>query len=414
MLRFGGAVILMQQSLNKEMLTGIKYLVGSADTITNMQNIEAKEPFEDSIVEFLNSLSKKILAMPEAKQYPDVVTFAFWIRKASVLKIAERFKQESTYMHLGRGVVFHIAPSNVAVNYAYSFAVGFMTGNANVVRIPSKEFPQVDIINQAVRQTLNQYPQFENYICFVRYGREKSINDALSLIADTRVIWGGDQTIEEIRKSPLGPRASEVTFADRYSLCVIDSDIYLELENKERLADDFYNDTYLFDQNACTSPRLIVWTGNRIEEAKETFWSVLYKKVTQKYEYQSIQGVNKLTKVYLVAADHEGVRMNVHGDNRIVRVSLQELFDDLMEFRDNSGYFYEYTCEDICELKGICNDNHCQTISYCGDKKMFKPLLESGIRGVDRIVPIGQTMDFDFIWDGYNLYERFTRIVSFL
>ena len=45
-------------------------------------------------------------------------------------------------LRMGRGVVFHIAPSNVAVNYAYSFAVGFVLGNANLVRLPSRRLPR--------------------------------------------------------------------------------------------------------------------------------------------------------------------------------------------------------------------------------------------------------------------------------
>ena len=40
---------------------------------------------------------------------------------------------------------------------------------------------------------------------------------------------------------------------------------------------------------------------------------------------------------------------------------------------------------------------------------MFDTLLVSEMSGVDRIVPIGKTMDFDLIWDGYNLYEMMTR-----
>ena len=42
---------------------------------------------------------------------------------------------------------------------------------------------------------------------------------------------------------------------------------------------------------------------------------------------------------------------------------------------------------------------------------MFLPLLKTGVRGIDRIVPVGKTMDFDLIWDGYNLYERLTRTI---
>ena len=93
-------------------------------------------------------------------------------------------------------------------------------------------------------------------------------------------------------------------------------------------------------------------------------------------------------------------------------MSVNKLSSDLMDFKDNSGYFFEYKCKNILELKDICNDLRCQTISYIGEKREFVHLLESGISGVDRIVPIGKTMDFDFIWDGYNLFERLTRIIS--
>lgn len=414
MQRFGGAVIPMQKNFDKEDLKGIQYLVGSEDIIAQMPEVNAREPFDGETEEFLNTLSRTLLSMPEAKLYPDVVTFAFWIRRSSVKKMAERFRSEDGCVRQGRGVAFHIAPSNVAVNYAYSFAAGFMTGNANIVRVPSKDFPQIEIINRAVRTALEQYPGCGPYICFVRYGREKRINDALSALADTRIVWGGDQTIAELRKSPLGPRAAEVTFADRYSLAVIDSDAYMEEKNPKRIAEDFYNDTYLTDQNACTSPRLVVWRGSQIAQAKERFWQLLLEKVQKKYEFQSIQGVNKLTNAYLAAAGHEGTHTLFCGDNRLVRVSLENLFEDLMDFRGDSGYFYEYDCQDIRELKVICDNTHCQTISYIGNVESFLPLIKSGIRGVDRIVPVGKTMDFDMIWDGYNLYERLTRTISLL
>ena len=404
----------MQKNFDKEDLKGIQYLVGSEDIIAQMPEVKAREPFDGETGEFLNTLSRTLLSMPEAKLYPDVVTFAFWIRRSSVKKMEERFQSEDGCVRLGRGAAFHIAPSNVAVNYAYSFAAGFMTGNANIVRVPSKDFPQIEIINQAVKKTLGQYPEMKPYICFVRYGREKRINDILSAMADTRIVWGGDQTIAELRKSPLGPRAAEVTFADRYSLAVIDSDAYMEEKNPERIAEDFYNDTYLTDQNACTSPRLVVWRGSQIAQAKERFWQLLLEKVQKKYEFQPIQGVNKLTNAYLAAAGHEGTHTLFCGDNRLVRVSLENLFEDLMDFRGDSGYFYEYDCQDIRELKVICDNTHCQTISYIGKAESFLPLIKNGIRGVDRIVPVGKTMDFDMIWDGYNLYERLTRTISLL
>jgi hypothetical protein len=340
-----------------------------------------------------------------------VVTLGFWLRKASVLALKERFAGDGRMV--GRGVAFHIAPSNVPVNYAYSLFTGLLCGNANIVRIPSKDFPQVSIINDAMRRVLAK-PEFRElapYLTLVRYERNKEVNDYFSALCDVRVIWGGDQTIAELRKSPLAPRAAEITFADRYSLAVIDADAYLANENKKKIAADFYNDTYLSDQNACTSPRVVVWLGDQIDRAKEQFWDAL-RPLLSNYQFQSIQGVDKLSQLYQAAAGYGGIEREPEADNRLYRISVPKLQPELMDFRGNSGYFYEYDTENILELKSFCDDTRCQTIGYIGDASMLEPLLASGIRGVDRVVPVGHTMDFDLLWDGYNLVEQMTRKVS--
>lgn len=397
----------------EEVLKEVTYLVGNDEIVASLNDTCPKHPFDDSVVDFLNTLSKALMKSREAKAYPDVITLGFWMRKSSVLALKERFEDESSdIIKIGRGVVFHIAPSNVPVNYAYSLLTGLLTGNANVVRIPSRDFPQISIINRAINEVLEEYPDMKKYICLVRYGRDQKVNDLFSSLADTRIIWGGDNTIAEIRKSPLGPRAGEIAFADRYSLAVIDSEKYLAINDKERLAEEFYNDTYLSDQNACTSPRLVVWMGEKKKEAKELFWKFEHDLVKKNYEFQPIMGINKLTSSYLVAAAKEGTHIEKQEDNYIVRVNVPEVKPELMELKDNSGFFFEYDCDDILEIRDFCNNTHCQTIGFLGEKNVIMPLLISGIKGVDRIVPIGKTMDFDFIWDGYNLVERLTRTIK--
>lgn len=398
--------------LNSDVLNRVTYLTGSAEIAAMLPEVRAKIPFNDEIVEFLNDVSKELMGNRSAKAYSDVVTFGFWIRKGSILKLKERFEKNDG-MHLGKGIAFHIAPSNVPVNFAYSLVAGLLCGNANVVRVPSKDFPQVGMIADAFNKVLEKHDEMKPFVLCVRYGRDKEINDLFSSIADVRVVWGGDQTIAELRKSSLPPRSGEITFADRYSLAVIDSESYLSIDNKAKVAEDFYNDTFFSDQNACTSPRLVVWTGDRIEEAKELFWEEEHKLVEKKYTFQAIQGVNKLTQSYLIAVTEPGVKVEDHSDNLIIRVSIPKITDYLMDFRDNSGYFYEYDCKDIMELTPLCNDKRCQTIGYIGDNQVLMPLIQSGIKGIDRIVPMGKTMDFDLIWDGYNLPSLMTRTVIF-
>ena len=402
----------MQLSLNREKIVGLAYAVGSEEILANMPNQPVMQCFDSRVVEFLDALSLELLKNREAKQYPDVVTFGFWVRKSNILLLKNKYcNNDSSVFVQGRGMAFHVAPSNVPVNYAYSLVTGLLCGNANVIKIPSKNFRQVELINEAINKCLKDNPYMQSYIVLVQYGHENEINEALSEYADARVIWGGDQTIKEIRKAPLHARAVEVDFADRYSLAVIDSDEYIAIENKKKVALDFYNDTYLTDQNACTSPRMVIWMGNKKEEAKEAFWTELHALVKDKYQFQPIQAVNKLTSGYLLAATMEHCHRVMVEDNLVVRMQVNQIDDSIMELKDNSGYFFEYDCEQLQELKEVCDNTHCQTLSYIGNSAKFQKLLELGVKGVDRIVPIGKTMDFEFIWDGYNLIQQLTRTI---
>ncbi len=399
-------MIHMQSSLDK-----VQFLVGDADSLSTMDKTSAKEPFSDDVLAFLEALSKRLMSDAKAKQYSDVATLGFWIRKGSLNSLKERFLKDYGLLRMGKGMAFHIAPSNVPVNFAYSLVAGLLTGNINIVRVPSKTFEQIDIICYCIRDVLKEFEEMKPYIYLVRYDRDKEINDLFSLKADMRIVWGGDMTVAELRRSPLPPRSGEITFADRYSIAVIDSDVYLSVDNKKKVAEDFYNDTYLTDQNACTSPRIVIWTGGHIDEAKEIFWNLEYDVVKARYELQAVQAVSKLTSGYMAGALFPGATV-IHGaDNLITRISIKEIAPGLMDHRDNSGFFFEYDCSDIMDIIPLCADSRCQTIGYIGDKGMFEPLIHSGIRGIDRIVPIGKTMDFDLIWDGYDLVDMLTRKV---
>ena len=65
------------------------------------------------------------------------------------------------------------------------------------------------------------------------------------------------------------------------------------------------------------------------------------------------------------------------------------------------------------KLIDIITEKH-QTLAYFGFKKEFfnSLFLKKQINGVDRIVPIGRSMEMNYLWDGYNLLNSLTRIVD--
>jgi hypothetical protein len=396
----------MQQNFND-----IKFLFSYRSKLENVRDLSSNEIFSDNAIDFLNTLSNELIKSPIVRQFSDVATFAFFCRKANLLALKK--KQPENIIRLGRGVVFHVAPSNVPVNFAYSMVAGILSGNINIVRVPSKSFEQVEIICNAINKIVS-FSQFEdiiNRLLLVRYDKQSSATSYFSSICDVRVIWGGDDTIAQIRKSTIPARAYDVTFADRYSIAAINADKFINEQNTARVAENFYNDTYLFDQNACSAPRLVIWTGDEknISQAKEMFWSALQLRI-EKYVLSPILSVDKLSALYLQCQDDIEIIREIPVDNKLWRIKLSELSVDIDKNRCAGGYFIEYDASTLNELKKIVNRKY-QTLAYYGyDKEeLSKLVLEMKFNGIDRIVPIGKTTDFSLIWDGYDLVNALSR-----
>ena len=388
----------------------LEYVVGTSDIAAKMPQLRPLRPFDENVIAFLNDLSGLLRGN---RLYPDVATFGFWCRKAAVLQ--EKAKYDDLAERLGKGVVLHSTPSNVPVNFAFSFAAGLLAGNANIIRLPAKPFEQVHIICDAVRQLLaDQHQALAPYVCFVRFPAVKEISDAFSVFCDVRVIWGGDATIADIRRSALHARATEITFADRHSIAVIHADEYLKAAQKELIVQNFYNDTYYSDQNACTSPRIVFWLGGQTEAAQADFWQRVHALVKEKYTLAPVQSVGKLHALCKAAAQKK-VRVIPAEDMLVTRLQLTSLPDDLMNLKYNSGFFFEMNIQDLREIVPVCG-TRCQTLSYFGiGKEMFRTFQEQEKpNGIDRIVPIGKTMDFSLIWDGYDLIRQMSRRVNMI
>ena len=384
----------------------VQWLVGSEEALKERPVV----PFAEEVIEELNALSQALMRDPASRQYPDVVTFAFFCRRGNLVKLREQYGSEA--IRLGRGLVFHIAPSNVPVNFAYSMAAGLLAGNTNVVRVSQKQFPQVDLIVKHMRE------MGMHRVAVVRYPHDSNANAIFSADCAVRVIWGGDATIARIRECALPARSFDICFADRYSIASINSDELttdkLNTENLKQLAERFYNDTYLFDQNACSAPHLVVWTGKHVEEAKQLFWDAVQQMAEQKYQFQEVMAVDKLTAMYKQSCAMPTCEEQTK-NNLLRRVEITELPSDIDSFRCTGGYFTEYTALSLDEIAPIVNTKY-QTLAYCGFEhdELRDFVLRNRLTGIDRIVPFGETTTFSLTWDGMNLIERMSRIIDIL
>ena len=386
--------------------------------LMRIRHVRPLLPFAPEVLAFLGALSEVLCADPRSRTVSDLYAFGFWCRLTSLEAMRRGYPEINR--RLGRGVVFHVAPANVPVNFAYSLAAGLLAGNGNIIRVPSADFVQVSIIAEAIDALLSAsaHNALRDHIRLVRYDRdEQDITASFSDACDVRVIWGGDNTIDNIRGQLLPSRAFDVTFADRYSACVIGAERYLEEGNVSSVAQSFYNDTYLFDQNACTAPHLVLWLGapGLVKQAREVFWNELHAQVQARYVLEARSAVDKWANALRYAAMHEGSRIVEGKDNLITRVELGTLESGIEDWHGNCGFFFEYELVDLEQVLTIVSRRY-QTLSYAGlDKASLHNLVTGGrALGIDRIVPIGRTLEFALEWDGYDLIRTLSRLVTVL
>lgn len=376
------------------------------------------QPFAPEVCGFLAALSTELRSDRRARQFPDVQTFAFWCRAGNLARLKASY--EDAPRRLGLGLLFHVTPGNVPVNFAYSFAFGLLAGNSNIVRVPSLEMPQVDIICGAIDRLLGrpEHAEIGGMAAFARYGRDSAWTAKFSAKCDGRIIWGGDEAVAEFRKIPLPPRSIELTFADRYSLCVIEARSVGALSDKALagLAEAFYNDTYLMDQNACASPHLVVWLGagdGTEREIARRFWQALAALVETRYPLEPVQAVEKYTRLLSAVIEDGAIADLRRFRNSVYTIELAGISPGVERRRGRFGLFWEFHANRLDCLLPLVTRRF-QTLTYfgVGVEALRDFVIGNRLSGIDRIVPVGKALDIDILWDGYDLIRQLSRIID--
>ena len=383
----------------------------------NSSNDKFIEIFDDQVCSFFSELSDLLFKDSKAKEYPELITYAFFVRNKNLILQKKNHVNFSNRYPVG--TILHFTPKNVPINFAYSLYFGLITGNKNIIKLSSKKYEQIHIVIKKIDKLLKKtkFKFLKKFIYFVRYNKNNEVlTQKLIQKSDLKVIWGGDKGVEKIRSYRSLPSTLEYTFPDRYSLCLVNFKKYKKLNanQNKKIIEKFYNDAYIFDQNACNSPHLLIWIGKNIEKKIiDNFWKKLESYSNNKNNYTEIITSEKLNKIHEDILRFKNIKnYRLYGKNLSV-VRLNKLNTNIFEQRGKWGYFYEFYAKNLEILKVIASKK-IQTITYAGfSKNDFKIILSKrNLKGIDRIVPVGSGFDMGNIWDGKNFYEIFTRIID--
>lgn len=384
----------------------------------------ARTPFDDLGMAFVAEMSRTILLDKAFRSHPELIAMAHWFRAANLPHLRSQLmgvdSSPSSSVFLRRGLVFHIAPSNVDSVFIYSWLLSLLCGNANVARVSRRRTEQMQAFFGHVGRLL-ALPDFSglassNWV--LSYDHDLRITADLSAACDLRVIWGGDSTIGLIRQVPLAPLATELAFANRFSMAVIKAEAVLALsaEGLQDLTRLFYNDVFWFNQRACSSPKAIWWIGSpeHVQAARARMWPALQEQIAHHQpDDASSQVMNRVTNAFLIADAHDGARMASEMGELPLRMLLPDLVEADRAVHDGQGMFLEIVRSTLSELIPALRSRD-QTLAHFGFTRdeWVRVLSSLPPHAADRVVPIGEALAFSSVWDGVNLPRAFTREVQ--
>jgi len=391
------------------------------DNVTLLAGVEQPSaepwaPFDPLALEFLEALSAAVRKGHGGRE--ELAAFGFWCRRSHLEALARR--HESTLPRLGRGLLFHVAPSNVPTMFAYTFAIGLLAGNANIVRLSSRRGEPEERLCALLDQVLDQsaFAPVKARSSFISYGRDDAITAQYLSQCDGRVVWGGDATVEAMGRFPMPPHAVTVSFPDRWSLALLSQKALSAMAPSALagLAHRFYNDTYLMDQNACSSPQLVVWLEDGGEgSVRRRWWEALAAEVKERYPMGPFQAARKYERFCLQAMTGPcEMTLERYGGNLVYVSRLAVLPDSPVTWKGGFGLFFEAQVPTLEDLLPLLSPKT-QTLS-CGGLDPGETaafLAARRARGVDRVVPIGQAMEMDTVWDGRDLIAALSRTIHY-
>jgi hypothetical protein len=380
-------------------------------------------PFDRLSFSFIDELSTKLLKSPQYRDYPELVALGFWLRKSNLLKkIGSAIKRKE---QKSLGLVAHFTPANVDTMFIYSWVASLLVGNLNIVRVASQDSLSKVLLLELINALFAEpkYQDIATRNVFVSYDKLSAASRIICRYADARMMWGGDASVAQIQALPAKPHTRDFCFADKYSVAIVTDTIMTD--DKENLAQRLWRDTQAFQQQACSSPRVLYVIQQDTTELalgqalRDLFTRLARNAKVDKGDWSDIGRSNE----HFLALQNLAVKQLCRSQNALIGIDLvsaihlDSLTEQALDLHSGNGLFYVRVVPSlkfaINELAS-CLPEKLQTISLASHDTSITDsifnLLEEHIQHQQyRVQPLGEALDFSFHWDGYDLLYHLSQ-----
>lgn len=375
-----------------------------------MFNEGSRPAFNSLAMDFCGALSKQLLTV-KGEGEASIHALGFWLRPVNLQRIRGRY----TDCRHGIGCVFHVPPSNVPTLTFYSWLSSLLAGNSNVVRLSSS---RSSVIEHKILEKVEYLFAQADYLAigeqnrFERYGHEENLNRQWLSISHGAMLWGGNHTTALLSRLCAEIAAQQdrifpvLVFPGRASILLLD------LRSEENISIDglverVWRDIQPFMQQACSSPKGVVWLGKQkyIQSIQRVFWQKIQERLAYLEDSAAegwVWGTEQSVFWQRACLEDNSVRHIDAGG--VLRLGVSEINDLQLSFHPGCFSFLEVECGELAEI-GTVLKAAVQTVTVWPKVHSDTHNLLERL-GALRVVSAGQALDFDVLWDGKDIIQE--------
>lgn len=321
-----------------------------------------------------------------------------------------------------RGLVGHWLSGNVPLLGMLAVTQAVLTRNANLLKSASTFSSALPSLLETFRGLTVEAPSGRllkgddilRSIAVVYYPRDNKVAaEAMSTAVDVRVAWGGRDAVEAIGQLPRRYDAEDVMFGPKLSYMAIGREALGDERLALKLARKAATDSSVFDQYACASPHTIyVERGAPIAPAE--FAELLARQMGAAAVRIPKGQVDAATSARIMTQRlrHELTDQVWSSAGTTWTVIFQESHEPRLADPTYSRVITVRAVDDILATADLASED-IQTVGLGLSPERRQVYADRAARaGAYRFPDIGRMTEFDTVWDGVYMMNRFVKWVS--
>jgi len=368
----------------------------------------------------------KSLHAKELDEIPGIVFLRMWLRRGTLEPIITRElgadSLDGGWTEYGRakckafplGIVGHWPAGNIEIQPILSMTCALLGGNAALVRIPRGLVDLTRILMERLEQAdPGERLTRRIFMAAFEHGR-LDLHEAMARAVDGAMIWGGKESVLQVRSLPFPHWAKLAVFGPRISVAAMDAGAWSDPEEQKTWCQRMARDVWQFDQQACSSPQ-VLYLERAPGHTTAQFLSSLqraFETENQAHPRQTIpaaltSAITRARAAWLLGDPSRRAVFPMGPDWTLLLGAGSELPEPVQG--------KTLAVLEVDDLQDVVAkfDGNVQTLGLgMADVENEKKLaLLAGQRGVDRIVKLGRMHTFVPPWDGVDLIRPMVRMV---